>query len=366
MSEAAALMSRIENEINTLYDDSGETSHSQSFQQKRLNLISTATQDLPPSEQARILREFDGLGPLEPLIADGSITEIVANGPDEIWFEKDGRLTKSEEQFLSPTNYQRAMENILHEASVETSLESPCAEGAFRDFRLHAIRPPISSAHFILSLRRHPKNPWTLSRLIQSGWCTESEGALLSKAVQNRWNLLVIGNTGAGKTSVTNSLLALSNGDRCVIMEDSPEIVVPPGPSLKLLTRRSLNAHLPDLDHTDLLRNALRLRPDRLVIGEIRGGEAKDFLLALSTGHAGSLSTMHAESASQALIRLEMLVQMGAPQWSLTTVRKLIRMSVHGVVVTTRTPEGRRHFSGLYRISSLENEGFLVDKVDEV
>jgi pilus assembly protein CpaF len=158
-------------------------------------------------------------------------------------------------------------------------------------------------------------------------------------------------------------LRELPQNERVVILEDTDELHVPNLSSTKMLTRLDPHNLLPPVDLSALLRHSLRLRPDRLVLGEVRGPEAKDLLLTLATGHSGSLGTLHATSAQEALIRLEMLVQLGAPQWAQATVRRLIQLSLHYVVVAQKKIEGARVLEGIYKITSLEEFGFLLEKI---
>jgi len=333
------------------------------FREQRRRLLESRLQSVDPQLRARLMAEFDGWGPLENLLNEPDWTEILLNGPASIWIERRGQLTEVPEGFLSVENYQRIMAKLCLEAGCDPNVESPSADGQWRGHRLHITRPPITKTHMAASLRRHPENPWTLQSLQAEGWCSEREAGMLRYLVQSKQNFLVIGSTGCGKTSVINALLKESGHDRSVILEDSDEIALPPGPSLKLLTRKDSQGVLKDVSLTDLLRQSLRLRPDRLVIGEIRGGEAKDFLLALSTGHGGSFGTLHASGAAQALLRLEMLIQMGAPEWSLQTVRRLIHLSLQMIVIVGRDDDGVRRFKGLHRLVSLEESGFLLEPV---
>jgi pilus assembly protein CpaF len=164
---------------------------------------------------------------------------------------------------------------------------------------------------------------------------------------------------------VLNSLLdLLPENERVVVIEDSSEIALSNKASMKLLTREDPHGILPAIDQTQLVKRSLRLRPDRIVMGEVRGSEAKDFLMAMATGHSGSFGTLHAQDANQALIRLEMLIQMGAPQWSLTAIRRLIQLSLDYIIITGRATTGERQLKGVYRLCSLEDQGFLVEQVD--
>ena len=313
----------------------------------------------------RLRSEFFSWGPLEDLISQGDICEIMVNGPDSIWFERNGFLQKLEDSFLSLTTYRNIFDSIAQSAGVHPTAEFPIADGQTGPFRLNIVRSELHPGTDILSLRRHPENPWTLNQLVQNRWCTEADQKMIQAWVHQGKNFLVIGPTSSGKTSVLNACLCATGlSERSVILEDSSEIKTPNDISLKLLTRKDSQGILSEITLMDLLKTALRLRPDRLVIGEMRGAEAKDFLMALSSGHRGSLGTLHAEGPGQALLRLEMLVQLGAPQWNLTAIRRLIHMSLDGILVTGRDAQGQRKFKGIYALASLEGDGFTLDKLD--
>lgn len=331
------------------------------FARQRRELIRQALQKCAPHEQGRLQAEIETFGPLERLWSRTDLNEILVNGPEEIWIETRGQLERVDDAFASEQSYRNALERLCHEAGVQTNLERPCTDGRFRDFRLHFVRPPLTRQP-LLSLRRHPANPWTLEKLVQAGWCSPDQAEYLRKLVQSRRNLMVVGPTGGGKTSILNALLQeVSHFERVGIIEDTDEIHCPAGPSYKLLTRFDAQGFLPEVDQSQLIKQSLRMRPDRLILGEVRGGEAKDFLMALSTGHAGSWGTLHAENPFQALIRLEMLIQLGAPQWNLEAIRRLIQFSLQELILTGRDRDGHRVLKGIFRLSSLEETGFILD-----
>ncbi|WII73143.1 ATPase, T2SS/T4P/T4SS family [Bdellovibrio sp. 22V] len=331
--------------------------------QKVSQIILKHTERADAPVKNRLLQELNHWGPLSELFQDEEITEIIVNGPDKIWLEKNGRLTQHPDFFFSDLSFRNCVDRICHEAKTHITKEHPSADGSFLDFRLSLIGADLTQASVHLSLRRHPKNPWTFSKLAERSWCSDEKLSVFRELIDKRKNILVIGSTGSGKTSVLNSFLnLLPDNERLVVIEDTPEIALPNKASMKLLTREDPQGVLPSVDQTQLVKRSLRLRPDRIVMGEIRGAEAKDFLMALATGHSGSLGTLHAQDAAQALIRLEMLIQMGAPQWSLQAIRRLIQLSLDYVVVTTRASDGQRKFAGLYRICSLEENGFLLEK----
>jgi pilus assembly protein CpaF len=341
-------------------DDFWRSQNSEKYKKTLQEILETESEDV----QKRIHAEYFSYGPLEELFLNENISEILVNGPEVIWYELEGKLYQLQDMFLSETTYQNCLHRLCEKAQCQSTVEHPAATGQFKEFRLTLIRQELTRQHHHLSLRRHPKNPWTLERLHENGWAGESEIQTLREIILSRKNFLIVGSTGTGKTSLINALLGtLESNERAVIIEDIPEIELPNSVSMKLVTRHDPQGVLKNVDQSDLVRHSLRLRPDRIVLGEIRGAEAKDLLMALATGHGGSFGTLHASDPRQALIRLEMLIQMGAPQWSLQAVRRLIHLSLDYIMVVEKSASGKRKFQGAYRICSLEENGFLVEKM---
>lgn len=317
-----------------------------------------------PDSLSRMEDDFFRAGPLEALLNNRHITEIIVNGPRSIWFEKEGRLSRHEDHFLSELNYRNFIARMSREAGIQASLDCPFGDGQWRGSRVHLALPPASGREAVISIRRHPKTAWTFDRLKDLQWAPNSAMETIEHLIGERANFLIVGGTGSGKTSVLGACLSkLSENERVLLIEDVDELPIPNEISSKLLTRRDFNGVLKEIDQSELVRQALRMRPDRIVMGEIRGGEAKDLLMAFATGHSGCMGTLHADSARQALLRLEMLIQIGAPQWSLQTVRTLIRLSIHAIVVVSRADDGSRKLSGIHRLVSLEDSGFLLENL---
>lgn len=324
--------------------------------------LTSSEQDLAPSVQLK-KKEINYSAPLENLLNDLDITEILVLNRMQIWYEKNGVIQQENQIFDSPLDYSNFIHLLCDESGVQFNYEHPYADGQWRGFRLHICAPPIST-EVAITLRRLRSTQLALEDLQQTGWCDLSSLQILKKGVFQKKNILVVGSTGSGKTTLLNSLVAEASTDRCVFIEDTSELLLPNAFSHKLLTRKDYQGVLPDITMEHLLKQSLRMRPDRLIVGEVRGGEAKDLLMALSTGHSGSMTSLHSGSAGDSLVRLEMLVQMGAPQWSLSAIRRLIQSTVDWIVVTQKKQE-RWNLEGIYRIASLENFGFTVEKIND-
>ena len=365
IDEALALNARIAKALDALPPaDPLTLASTDGFGESQVRkIIERECLDAPEVLRLRMLSEYFGAGPIEPLLADARVTEIITNGAEQIWCERDGKLARLGDRFLSALTYRNFLARVSREAGVEASLECPFADGHWRGCRTHLAIPPAASGAAVLTIRKHPPLPWTFATLAERGWASGEAMLLLRGLVANKKNFLIVGSTGSGKTSVLNACLgSVGSSERTMIIEDTPELAVPNAASAKLLTRRDPHRLLRDIDQGELLKQALRMRPDRIVMGEIRGGEAKDLLMAFATGHTGCMGTLHADSPRQALLRLEMLIQLGAPQWAVHAVRTLIWLSVQAIVVVARSPCGARRLEGIYEIASLEDLGFLIDK----
>jgi pilus assembly protein CpaF len=315
----------------------------------------------PENARERLTAEFFHEGPLTPYLELPHLQEIIINGREEIWLEDKGQMRRVPDSFLSDLTYKNFADRLCSEAGIKVDLAQPFCNGRWRDFRVHIGCAPLTHCDLHISLRRLPSQPWTLEKLAASVWAAPEQIELLRGLVRERKNILFIGPTGCGKTTVLGACLQeLAPSERVVILEDTDELTRPNSASTKMLTRPPSTVQLPEVGLSELVRQSLRMRPSRLVMGEVRGSEAKDLLLALATGHSGSLGTLHAADARQALLRLEMLVQLGAPQWNVQAVRQLIQLSVD-VLVVCENKNGHRRLLGIYKVAALESFGFLLE-----
>ncbi len=312
----------------------------------------------------RIRHELFGFGFLEDLMDDEEITEILLIGAEQVWIERAGCLQPGPDRFLDRATYRNFVARLSREARTHTDENSPFANGRWRNFRVHISSEPIIHGPAHISLRRIRSSPWTLEALAQGGFTDERGLSCLRDLVREKSNVLIVGSTGSGKTSAMAACLReIEAQDRVVILEDTDELPLPTKVSTKLLTKNSRSPEDREFGLGDLLKQSLRMRPDRIVMGEVRGAEAKDLLMAFATGHKGCWGTLHAASAREALLRLEMLVQMGAPQWTANTVRSLIHASVDAIIVVGKDRNGKRRLESIQKVASLEDIGFCFASV---
>lgn len=319
--------------------------------------------DWAAEAETRVRQELLGYGPIDLLLQDSEITEVIANNYKSVFYEKGGVLFESSDHFYSEQTYYAALERLSQNCGTYLCREKPFVEAQIGHLRITIIFAEISRGHPILSIRVQPKTQWTLQALFEKKFLTDAQFSLVKRILSEKGNFIVIGSTGSGKTSFLQGLLSELSTERIVIIEDTQELHPPNATSVSLLTRQDPSQTVTDVSMDDLIKRALRLRPDRLIVGEIRGKEAMSLLMALATGHDGSFGSLHARSAHEALLRLEMLIQMGAPQWSLVSIRRLIAMTVQYVFVLEKSG-GIRKLKEIFEICSLEETGLTVSRID--
>jgi pilus assembly protein CpaF len=296
-----------------------------------------------------VLNEVTGLGPVEPLMRDEAVTEVMVNGPEEVWIEVDGRLKKAEERFRDTDQLVEVIMRAVAPLGRRIDQSSPFADGRLPDgSRLHACIPPVSLNGPVLCIRKFPRKGFTLSDLVGFGTLTEEARAFLEDSVCGKLNILIAGGTGSGKTSTLNSLLGVlaERNERVVTIEDCAELF-PPVANIVALESRPANIEgRGEVTIRTLVRNALRMRPDRLVVGEVRGAEAFDMLQAMNTGHQGSMSTVHANGPEEALKRVEGMALM-APEVPERVVQELVFAAIDVVIFQKRLPSGDRRITSV-------------------
>jgi len=296
-----------------------------------------------------------GLGPLEPLVADVTVSDVLVNAFDDIWIERNGTLEKSDVVFGSPDELTALVRRLLTPLGLRIDAVSPAVDARLSDgSRLHAIIPPAAVDGPVVAIRRFSPAVADLDDLVTHGAITSEGAELLSNAVADRENILVAGATGAGKTTVLNALAAsVGPTDRIVTVEDAAELSIS-GHVIRLESHPANVEGAGEVTMRTLLRHALRLRPDRIIVGEVRGPEALDMIQALSTGHAGSMSTIHANGPAEALDRLAMLASMAPERVPEAALSRQIASAVDVVVFVARHGSVRRIDS----VHSLTPDGF--------
>ncbi len=305
-----------------------------------------------------IARDVMGLGPIEQFLNDPTVSEVMVNGSDNIYVERAGLIERTNVRFISEDHLRRVIERIVSSVGRRIDESSPMVDARLADgSRINVIVPPLSLDGSILTIRKFSKDPFTVSDLIRMGTFTDQVASLLAATVEGGMNILVSGGTGTGKTTLLNVLSSfVPQEDRIVTIEDAVELQLHQEHVIRLEARPPNIEGNGQITIRDLVRNSLRMRPDRIIIGEVRGAEALDMLQAMNTGHDGSLTTVHANTPRDALARLETMVLMAGFDLPTRAIREQIASALNLIVQIERSRDGSRRISHLTEVVGMEGE----------
>ncbi len=314
---------------------------------------------------ADILDELLGLGPLEPLLQDHSITDILVNGHDVVFVERGGILERVDTRFKDERHLLRIIQKIVSAVGRRVDESSPFVDARLPDgSRVNAIVPPLAVDGSLLSIRKFAKIPISMAKLSEFGSVPDAIAEVLRGIVQARRNVLISGGTGSGKTTLLNAMSSfIDERERIVTIEDSAELQLQQIHVARLETRPANIEGKGEIGQRELVKNALRMRPDRIIVGEVRAGEAFDMLQAMNTGHDGSMTTVHANTARDALSRLEQMIGMSGIEISPRSARAQIASALHVVVQIGRLSDGRRRLLSLSEIVGMEGEVVTMQEI---
>ncbi len=348
--------------VQALEDQPGQSFDRTGLEKLVWNLLQKEAVILPRADEERLVQRVVyrilGLGPLEPLLHDPEITEVMVNSPTEIFIERQGRLERVEARFRDEQHLRQIIDRIVAPLGRRVDESMPYVDARLSDgSRVNAIIPPLAVRGPALTIRRFSATPFTLKRLVELGTLNEAMARFLQACVRARLNILISGGTGAGKTSTLNALAqAIPRQERLITIEDTTEL------RLSAENIVSLEARPPNIEGKGeitirtLLRNALRMRPDRIIVGEVRGAEAFDMLQAMNTGHPGSLTTVHANAPADAIRRLESMVLMAGLDLPQPTIREYVASALQLIVQQERLPDGSRRVVEIAEIIPEEDD----------
>jgi pilus assembly protein CpaF len=331
------------------------------------SVIASGAIQLPPHiDRARFTRdmaaEIIGYGPIEPYLADDTVSEIMVNGPSQVYVEREGRLVAVNARFINDESLLKVIERIVSPLGRRIDEGAPMVDARLPDgSRVNAIIRPLSLIGPILTIRKFAKSRFSMQRLVDSGALSSAMAEFLRLCVKYRKNIIVSGGTGSGKTTFLNALSEfISPYERIVTIEDAAELRLMQPHVLSLEARPANVEGRGEVTIRDLVRNALRMRPDRIIVGECRGGEALDMLQAMNTGHDGSLTTGHANSPRDLLSRLEVMVLMAGMDLPVRAIREQIASAVDIIVQQTRFSDGRRRVTSIVEVDGMERDVILT------
>ncbi len=326
---------------------------------------------LTPADRARLVEEIKnemlGLGPLEPLLWDDEISDILINGHSQVYIEKHGKLEKTDIVFQDDQHLLHIIERIVSRVGRRVDESSPMVDARLPDgSRVNAIIPPLALDGPAMSIRRFGRDPYTIDDLLANGSVTHDMIEFLRAIVRAHLNIIVSGGTGSGKTTLLNCLSSFVPSDeRIVTIEDSAELTLQQPHVVRLETRPNNLEGRGEVTQRDLVKNCLRMRPDRIIVGEVRSSEVIDMLQAMSTGHDGSLSTIHANSPRETIGRLEMMMLLSGVALPEKAMRQQIAAAVNIIVATSRLSDGTRKVMKITEITGMEGDTVMLQDLFE-
>ena len=322
-----------------------------------------------PLERRRFVQEMMadtlGYGPLDPLLTDETVTEVMCNAYDDIWVERNGRVERTDLSFSDDDQYRAVIDKIVSAVGRRVDEASPMVDARLPDgSRVNAIIPPLALHGAVLTIRKFAQEPYTAKDLINFGTWTIDLVTVMEACVKAKLNILVSGGTGTGKTTNLNVLSAfIPEGERVITIEDSAELQLQQPHVINLETRPMSAEGTGQVTIRDLVKNALRMRPDRIIVGECRAAEALDMLQAMNTGHEGSMTTVHANSSRDAISRLETMVLMAGFDLPIRAIREQIASAIDLILQVSRMPDGRRVITAVTEVQGLEGDVILLQDI---
>lgn len=314
---------------------------------------------------AAIQNEIVGLGPLEPLLADPTVSDILVNNFATVYIERKGRLEKSSIHFDSDAHLLKIIEKIVSRVGRRIDESSPMVDARLQDgSRVNAIIPPLALDGPALSIRRFSEVPLTMANLIEYGSLTDEMALIIAALVKAKTNILVSGGTGSGKTTLLNIMSGfIPDSERIITIEDAAELRLQQPHVVRLETRAPNLEGKGEINQRELLKNTLRMRPDRIVVGEVRGAEVLDMLQAMNTGHEGSLTTVHANSARDSLTRLENMIGLAGMKVEQRALRQQIVSAIAVIIQSARLSDGKRKITSIQEVTGMEGEMITLQEI---
>lgn len=338
-------------------------------QQELLRLLKQEEVPLSSSERAKLLQDLQddvlGYGPIDQLLKDPEVTEVMVNGPHKVYVERLGKIHPADVEFIDETHLRRVIDKMVAQVGRRIDEATPMVDARLPDgSRINAIVKPLAVGGPFLTIRRFSADPFTVKDLIKFGTLTEGVADFLDACINARLNVIVSGGTGTGKTTLLNVLSSyIPSNERIVTIEDAKELQLRQEHVLPLEARPPNIEGRGEVRIRDLVRNALRMRPDRIIIGEARGGEALDMLQAMNTGHDGSLTTVHSNAPRDALARIETMVLMAGIELPTRAIREQMSSAIDLIIQLSRLSDGTRRVTHVTEVQSMEGEVVLLQDI---